>query len=163
MDGGGWLVHRWSGVVCMPALMLRACHVWAGDLWHQFDIGLAQRRRKLNGSAVRSESPLGSWSERLGSTMEWVIEHIEEFSYFAVAFVLFIAGLGALIPEDIPLIYGGVMAGAGKMNVYIHFGVSIVFIRWGIYVCTPLGVAQPDIRQAQSVAKGSVTGAQKKG
>ena len=63
--------------------------------------------------------------------MEWVIEHIEEFSYFAVAFVLFIAGLGAPIPEDIPLIYGGVMAGAGKMNVYIHFGVSIVFILVG--------------------------------
>ena len=60
--------------------------------------------------------------------MEWVTQYIEEFSYFAVAFVLFIAGLGAPIPEDIPLIYGGVMAGVGKMNVYIHFAVSIVFI-----------------------------------
>ena len=47
-----------------------------------------------------------------------------------MAFVLFIAGLGAPIPEDIPLIYG-VMAGAGD-NVYIHFGVSIVFILVGI-------------------------------
>ena len=63
--------------------------------------------------------------------MEWVTQYIEEFSYFAVAFVLFIAGLGAPIPEDIPLIYGGVMAGVGKMNVYIHFAVSIIFILVG--------------------------------
>jgi len=63
--------------------------------------------------------------------MGWVTEYIEEFSYIAVAFVLFIAGLGAPIPEDIPLIYGGVLSGQGLMNPYIHFVVSMVFILIG--------------------------------
>jgi len=63
--------------------------------------------------------------------MGWVTEYIEEFSYIAVAFVLFIAGLGAPIPEDIPLIYGGVMSGRGMMNPYIHFLVSMAFILIG--------------------------------
>jgi membrane protein DedA with SNARE-associated domain len=63
--------------------------------------------------------------------MGWVTDYIEEFHYAAVAFVLFIAGLGVPIPEDIPLIYGGVMAGRGIMNVYVHFCVSMVFILVG--------------------------------
>ena len=72
--------------------------------------------------------------------MEWLVQYIEEFSYVAVAFVLFIAGLGAPIPEDIPLIYGGVMAGQGTMNVYIHFAVSIVFIIIGDVCLYSIGV-----------------------
>ena len=63
--------------------------------------------------------------------MEWVTEYIEEFQYVAIALVLFLAGLGVPIPEDIPLIYGGVMAGQGKMDVSIHFVVSMVFILIG--------------------------------
>ena len=63
--------------------------------------------------------------------MEWLTGYIAEFNYVAVALVLFLAGLGAPIPEDIPLIYGGVMASQGHMNVYIHFVVSIVFILIG--------------------------------
>jgi membrane protein DedA with SNARE-associated domain len=61
----------------------------------------------------------------------WITQYIEQFQYVAIAFVLFLAGLGVPIPEDIPLIYGGVMSGAGKMNVYIHFAVSMVFILVG--------------------------------
>ena len=63
--------------------------------------------------------------------MDWVTEYIEEFQYVAIALVLFLAGLGVPIPEDIPLIYGGVMAGQGKMDVTIHFIVSMVFILIG--------------------------------
>ena len=63
--------------------------------------------------------------------MEWVTEYIEEFQYVAIALVLFLAGLGVPIPEDIPLIYGGVMAGQGKMDVGIHFIVSMLFILIG--------------------------------
>ena len=63
--------------------------------------------------------------------MDWVTEYIEEFQYVAIALVLFLAGLGVPIPEDIPLIYGGVMAGQGKLNVTIHFLVSMVFILVG--------------------------------
>lgn len=60
--------------------------------------------------------------------MDWLVQYIEQFQYLAIAFVLFIAGLGVPIPEDIPLIYGGYMSGQGKMNVYIHFVVCMVFI-----------------------------------
>lgn len=63
--------------------------------------------------------------------MEWVTEYIEQFQYVAIALVLFLAGLGVPIPEDIPLIYGGVMAGQGKMDVSIHFVVSMLFILIG--------------------------------
>ena len=63
--------------------------------------------------------------------MEWVTEYIEEFQYVAIALVLFLAGLGVPIPEDIPLIYGGVMAGQGKLDVTIHFLVSMIFILIG--------------------------------
>ncbi len=63
--------------------------------------------------------------------MDWVTEYIEEFQYVAIALVLFLAGLGVPIPEDIPLIYGGVMAGQGKLDVSIHFLVSMIFILVG--------------------------------
>ena len=63
--------------------------------------------------------------------MQWITQYIEQFQYVAIAFVLFLAGLGIPIPEDIPLIYGGVMAGKGSLNVYIHFVVSMVFILVG--------------------------------
>lgn len=63
--------------------------------------------------------------------MEFVIDYIDKFHYVAIAFVLFIAGLGVPIPEDIPLIYGGVMSGKGYMNVWIHFAVSMAFILIG--------------------------------
>jgi membrane protein DedA with SNARE-associated domain len=60
--------------------------------------------------------------------MEWLTQSFEQFQYVAIALVLFLAGLGVPIPEDIPLIYGGVMSGKGSMNVYLHFVVSMVFI-----------------------------------
>jgi len=63
--------------------------------------------------------------------VEWLTLYFEQFQYAAIALVLFLAGLGVPIPEDIPLIYGGVMAGKGSMNVYIHFIVSMVFILIG--------------------------------
>ncbi len=61
----------------------------------------------------------------------WLTQYFEQFQYVAIALVLFLAGLGVPIPEDIPLIYGGVLSGQGHMNVYIHFAVSMVFILVG--------------------------------
>jgi len=61
----------------------------------------------------------------------WLTEYLEQFQYVAIALVLFLAGLGVPIPEDIPLIYGGVLAGQGHMDVYVHFAVSMVFILVG--------------------------------
>lgn len=63
--------------------------------------------------------------------IEWLTLYFEQFQYIAIALVLFLAGLGVPIPEDIPLIYGGVMSGKGSMNVYIHFVVSMIFILVG--------------------------------
>lgn len=63
--------------------------------------------------------------------MEWLTEYLDQFTYIGVAVSLFVAGLGFPLPEDIPLIFGGAMAGAGKINVYIHFVISMVFILIG--------------------------------
>lgn len=60
--------------------------------------------------------------------MHWLTEYLDKFTYVGIAVVLFMAGLGFPIPEDIPLIFGGVMAGAGKIDVYWHFVISMVFI-----------------------------------
>ena len=58
----------------------------------------------------------------------WLVANLEKFTYVGVAVSLMLAGLGIPLPEDIPLIFGGVMAGAGKINVWIHFGISMFFI-----------------------------------
>ena len=60
-------------------------------------------------------------------------DFLEEWTYVGVAVVLFIAGLGVPIPEDIPLIFGGVLAGRDPpvINVWIHFAVSMTFILIG--------------------------------
>lgn len=63
--------------------------------------------------------------------MEWLIASLGKFTYIGIALSLFVAGLGVPVPEDIPLIFGGAMAGAGKINVYIHFGISMAFILIG--------------------------------
>lgn len=62
------------------------------------------------------------------SDVDWLTGALDKFTYFGIALTLFLAGLGVPIPEDIPLIFGGVMAGAGKINVVIHFFISMVFI-----------------------------------
>jgi membrane protein DedA with SNARE-associated domain len=59
---------------------------------------------------------------------DWILPYLEQFQYIGIALVLFLAGLGVPIPEDIPLIIGGILSGQGSMNVYIHFVVSMVFI-----------------------------------
>jgi membrane protein DedA with SNARE-associated domain len=63
--------------------------------------------------------------------VEWLIASLDKFTYIGIALSLFVAGLGVPVPEDIPLIFGGAMAGAGKINVYIHFGISMAFILIG--------------------------------
>ena len=63
--------------------------------------------------------------------MEWLTNYLEEFTYVGIVVALMLAGLGLPIPEDIPLIFGGVMAGMGKINVWAHFGLSMLFILLG--------------------------------
>ncbi|MCA9545040.1 MAG: DedA family protein [Myxococcales bacterium] len=63
--------------------------------------------------------------------MDWLTGYLEQFTYIGIAVALFLAGLGVPIPEDIPLIFGGVMAGAGKIDIWIHFAISMAFIAIG--------------------------------
>ena len=68
----GWLVHRWSRL-CMPALMLAGVSCLGGDLWHQLTLDLHNAGENPNGSAVRSESPLGQLERKAGSTMNGLL------------------------------------------------------------------------------------------
>ena len=63
--------------------------------------------------------------------MTWLTDYLDKFTYIGIAVVLFLCGLGVPIPEDVPLIFGGVMAGAGKIDVYVHFAISMIFILVG--------------------------------
>ncbi len=60
--------------------------------------------------------------------MDFFIHYLDEFSYIGICVWLMLAGLGVPLPEDIPLIFGGAMAGAGKINVWVHFVLSMIFI-----------------------------------
>ena len=93
--------------------------------------------------------------------MEWITNYIAEFNYFAVALVLFLAGLGFPIPEDIPLIYGGVMASQGLMNAWIHGVVSIVFILVGDYCLYRIGRRIGDSAEAPGFVQKVLTPAAK--
>lgn len=48
--------------------------------------------------------------------METFIEHLP---YVGVVVILLIAGFGLPLPEDLPLIAGGIMCGLGDANIYI--------------------------------------------
>jgi membrane protein DedA with SNARE-associated domain len=87
--------------------------------------------------------------------VEWVTQYIAEFNYFAVALVLFAAGLGFPIPEDIPLIYGGVMASMDPplMDPWIHGIVSITFILIGDYCLYRIGRKIGDSAEAPGFAR----------
>ncbi len=62
---------------------------------------------------------------------EWLTEYLSEATYVGIALVLFVAGLGVPIPEDIPLVFGGVMAGRGHIDLVAHFALSFTFILIG--------------------------------
>ena len=94
--------------------------------------------------------------------MEWITNYIAEFNYFAVALVLFLAGLGFPIPEDIPLIYGGVMASQGLMNAWVHGVVSIVFILVGDYCLYRIGRRIGDSAEAPGFVQKVLTPSAKK-
>ena len=52
--------------------------------------------------------------------MEAFIEQfIEQLPYLGVVLILLVAGFGVPIPEDLPLILGGVVCGLGHANIYL--------------------------------------------
>ncbi len=53
---------------------------------------------------------------------------IEQLSYVGVVLFLLIAGFGVPLPEDVPLIVGGVLCGLGKANVYIMLPVTFAAV-----------------------------------
>lgn len=60
--------------------------------------------------------------------MESLTQYLDDFTYVGVSVWLLLAGLGLPLPEDVPLIFGGVMAARGEINVVAHFFISMVFI-----------------------------------
>lgn len=44
---------------------------------------------------------------------------VEQLPYVGVVLILVVSGFGLPIPEDVPLIIGGVMCGLGDANIYI--------------------------------------------
>lgn len=60
--------------------------------------------------------------------MESLTQYLDEFTYVGVSVWLLLAGLGLPLPEDIPLIFGGVMAARGEIDVVWHFILSMIFI-----------------------------------
>ena len=71
---------------------------------------------------------------------EWITNYIAEFNYFTVALVLFLAGLGFPIPEDIPLIYGEVMASKGSRTLGSMVSSALCLFLWEITASTGLVV-----------------------
>jgi len=57
--------------------------------------------------------------------MESLIEHLP---YLGVIFILFVAGFGVPIPEDVPLIIGGVMCGLGHANILIMLPITFAAV-----------------------------------
>lgn len=57
--------------------------------------------------------------------MEALIEHLP---YVGVVVILLIAGLGLPLPEDVPLIAGGIMCGLGHANIYIMLPLCLVAV-----------------------------------
>ena len=57
--------------------------------------------------------------------MEALIEHLP---YVGVVLILLVAGFGVPIPEDVPLIIGGVMCGLGQANIYVMVPLSVVAV-----------------------------------
>jgi membrane protein DedA with SNARE-associated domain len=71
--------------------------------------------------------------------LEWIQGVMAQFAYAGLAAVLLAAGLGVPIPEDIPLMVGGVLAAHDYANVFIVFGVAYVSILAGDFVIFSTG------------------------
>jgi membrane protein DedA with SNARE-associated domain len=63
--------------------------------------------------------------------VEWVAQFLEEFTYLGVFLVLLAAGLGLPIPEEIPILAGGVLAHEGVVRWWLMLPMSVLGVLIG--------------------------------
>lgn len=63
--------------------------------------------------------------------LDFIQDVYAQFAYLGLAGMLLAAGLGVPIPEDIPLLFGGLASANGFTNPYVVFGVAYVSILAG--------------------------------
>ncbi|MEW5849579.1 MAG: DedA family protein [Myxococcota bacterium] len=64
---------------------------------------------------------------------------LEQFAYVGLVAVLLAAGLGVPIPEDIPLMVGGLLSARGYTNVYLIFAFAYAAILVGDFIIFSAG------------------------
>jgi len=69
----------------------------------------------------------------------WLLSFLTQFAYVGLVGVLLAAGLGVPIPEDIPLIIGGLLSARGLTNAYVVFACAYVAILAGDFIIFSTG------------------------
>ncbi len=63
--------------------------------------------------------------------MEWIPQFLEEFTYLGVFLVLFVAGLGVPIPEEVPILAAGVLAHEGVVRWWLMLPTCLIGVLAG--------------------------------
>ena len=71
--------------------------------------------------------------------LEFIQGFMAQFAYVGMVAVLLAAGLGVPLPEDIPLMVGGLLSAQGVTNVYLIFAFAYVSILVGDYMIFSMG------------------------
>jgi membrane protein DedA with SNARE-associated domain len=71
--------------------------------------------------------------------LDFVTQFLEQFAYVGLVGILLAAGLGVPIPEDIPLMVGGLLSAQGVTNVYVVFGLAYASILVGDFMIFSAG------------------------
>ncbi|MBI5495073.1 MAG: DedA family protein [Deltaproteobacteria bacterium] len=71
--------------------------------------------------------------------LEFLQSFIAQFAYAGIVAVLLAAGLGLPVPEDIPLMVGGLLSAQGVTNAYMVFGFAYVSILVGDFLIFSMG------------------------
>jgi membrane protein DedA with SNARE-associated domain len=63
--------------------------------------------------------------------VEWIAQFLEEFTYLGVFLVLFVAGLGIPIPEEVPILVGGVLSHEGVVRWWLMLPLCVLGVLAG--------------------------------
>jgi membrane protein DedA with SNARE-associated domain len=70
---------------------------------------------------------------------QWIIQTLEAYQYPALVALLIAGGMGVPIPEDVPLLFIGYMAGSGKASLEVAIPLSLVCVLGGDFILFSLG------------------------
>lgn len=71
--------------------------------------------------------------------LAFIQDFMAQFAYAGLVGVLLAAGMGLPLPEDIPLMVGGLLSAQGVTNVYLVFGLAYVSILVGDFMIFSMG------------------------